>query len=181
MRPRLALRSDWWEGTYRLGDAEAPVAPRPSLMATAKQHPWMFVGIALLFLGAPVLFGKFLSAGATRSNPRGRRSRRRRPVRVNAEDASRVARAKDFREDFHWGIRAKGLKKTNVSRVPRALVKLGKLEAVTYSTNKKGDGFSHYEHDFGPTKKPTLAMDIDNKRLHIVGGGYTVTDRGIER
>lgn len=61
-------------------------------------------------------------------------------------------------------------------------MELGSLEAITYGTAKGGDGFSHYEHAFGEQggRKPVLAMDPRTKRLWIVGGRYTVTDRGIE-
>jgi hypothetical protein len=84
-------------------------------------------------------------------------------------------------EGFHWGRKARKLVKVRVAREPRELVKLGTLEAVTYSTTKGGHGFAHYEHEFGEggRRKPTLAMDPRGRRLHVVGGGYSVEDRGI--
>lgn len=92
-----------------------------------------------------------------------------------------MGEASAFREAFTWGqSKGRRISRVNVSKTPRRLVKLGTLEQVTYSTTKKGDGFSHYVHDF-ESKRPTLAMDLDNRRLHVVGGGYTVTSRGIER
>jgi len=53
---------------------------------------------------------------------------------------------------------------------------------VVYSTAKHGAKHAHYEHSFGETgkSKPILAMDPKSKRLHVVGGAYTVTRRGIE-
>lgn len=92
-----------------------------------------------------------------------------------------IAEAKSFYRDFHWGIPHRKVKRVKVAPRPRALVKLGKLEGVTYSTNKKGDGFSHYEHAFGEEggKKPVLAVDVESKKLHVVGGDYKVEDRGI--
>lgn len=92
-----------------------------------------------------------------------------------------LERARDFRERFHWGRPARGVRKTSVAPLPKALAKLGTLEAVVYGTHKQGDGYSHYEHEFGEDggRKPELAVDPDSGRLHIVGGGYRVEERGI--
>jgi len=84
---------------------------------------------------------------------------------------------------FHWGRSSRRTLRARPSPRPRSLVKLGQLEAVTYST-RKGHGaraFAHWEHEFGEEggRKPTLAVDPSNKRLHIVGGDYQVEDRGI--
>jgi hypothetical protein len=69
-----------------------------------------------------------------------------------------------------------------VSPLPKTLAKLGELEAVVYRTAKHGERRASYEHEFGETgkRKPILALDPINKRLHVVGGEYTVTSRGIE-
>lgn len=91
-----------------------------------------------------------------------------------------MRRAADFRRAFTWGRPAHRVRRANVSPAPRALTELGRLKAVIYSVNKEGDGPSEYIHEF-EAPRPALAMDIDNRRLHVVGGGYTVTRRGIER
>jgi hypothetical protein len=49
---------------------------------------------------------------------------------------------------------------------------------VTYRTKKRGETATLFEHEF-EGRRPWLAMDIENKRLHLLGGSYTVTDRGI--
>ncbi len=100
-----------------------------------------------------------------------------------AKRAGRVAEARRQWEEFHWGRQSRGApKRANVPIAPEVLVKLGSLEAVTYRTTKGREPVTHYTHEFGETggKKPTLAMDPETKRLHIIGGGYTVTRRGIE-
>lgn len=91
-----------------------------------------------------------------------------------------IERAKQAFKGFHWGRSSRRAIRSKPSPRPAALVKLGRLEAVTYST-KKGGEFAHWEHEFGEEggRKPTLAMDPSNKRLHIVGGDYKVEDRGI--
>jgi hypothetical protein len=98
---------------------------------------------------------------------------------VNPRDA--LERAKQFREEFHWGFPARKVTRRSVPPRPDVLVKLGQLESVTYATHKKGDGYSHYEHAFGEEggRKPQLAVDPDSGKLHIVGGSYRVEKRGI--
>ncbi len=57
-------------------------------------------------------------------------------------------------------------------------MKLGTLHSVCYQTKKKGEPVQLFEHEF-EGKKPWLAMDVENKRLHLLGGSYTVNSRGI--
>ena len=92
-----------------------------------------------------------------------------------------LQKAADFYEDLHWGIEPETVKRAKIPRTPKAVTELGQLESVVYSTDKNGDGFSHYEHAFGEEggEKPLLAVDPENKKLHVVGGDYTVEDRGI--
>jgi hypothetical protein len=91
------------------------------------------------------------------------------------------SRAREAYEALHWGIPARRMRRVRPAARPRALAELGKLEAVTYATHKKGDGPSLYEHHFGEEggSQPSLAVDVDSGDLHIVGGDYTVEDRGI--
>ena len=58
------------------------------------------------------------------------------------------------------------------------LTELGELVSVTYRTRKRGESAQFFEHEF-EGKRPRLGMDIRNKRLHLVGGDYTVTADGI--
>jgi hypothetical protein len=90
-------------------------------------------------------------------------------------------RASDLYRDLHWGLGPRRVRRVHTSPRPRSLAELGTLSSVTYATHKKGDGPSLYEHQFGEEggKKPSLAVDVDTGRLHIVGGDYTVEDRGI--
>jgi hypothetical protein len=83
-------------------------------------------------------------------------------------------------EDLHWGIPAKRARHVR-TRASRALAELGRLESITYSTNKRGDGPSDYVHTFGEEggRKPRLAVDAETRDLVIVGGDYTVEPRGI--
>ncbi len=57
-------------------------------------------------------------------------------------------------------------------------MKLGELHSVVYRTHKRGERAQLFEHEF-EGRKPWLAMDVSNKRLHLLGGSYTVTADGI--
>jgi hypothetical protein len=94
--------------------------------------------------------------------------------------APRSARSAELYEALHWGIPA-GKTRTVRTRKAVDLAELGRLESVTYSTNKRGDGPSHYVHEFGEEggRKPSLAVDAHTRDLVIVGGDYDVEPRGI--
>ena len=100
---------------------------------------------------------------------------------MNPSLSPRQQRAREVYRAFHWGIPPKRVRKVKTSPRPHTPAELGTLEAVTYATEKRGDGPSLYEHQFGEEggRKPRLAVDVDTNRLHIVGGDYTVEDRGI--
>jgi hypothetical protein len=112
-------------------------------------------------------------------NPRARRTRPR-AIRIPRwpEPAKRAAK---LFEDLHWGIAPKKVRQVRKPHAGAALAELGQLEAVEYSTTKKGDGPSVYHHKFGEEggRRPTLAVDPETRDLHIVGGSYTVEQRGI--
>jgi len=57
---------------------------------------------------------------------------------------------------------------------------IGILTHVVYATEKKGDGYSKYIHEFGEEIGPPPGLAADDKgRLWIVGGNYTAPEPGI--
>lgn len=100
---------------------------------------------------------------------------------MNGRGNDAIERARKAFKAFHWGRSPKRVVSAKVPPRPRSLAELGRLEAIVYSTKKGRERHAHYEHEFGEEggRKPTLAMDPDNRRLHIVGGDYDVEDRGI--
>lgn len=64
-------------------------------------------------------------------------------------------------------------------QLPRVLVKLGELRGLIYSSDKEQCGRPRTFIHFMDTP-PVLACDATGKQLHIVGGNYRVTARGIE-
>jgi hypothetical protein len=64
-------------------------------------------------------------------------------------------------------------------RNPDVLVKLGRLRGLIYTSDKGRCGQPRtYVHFM--EKMPLLACDPAGKQLHILGGRYRVTARGIE-
>jgi hypothetical protein len=102
--------------------------------------------------------------------------RRRRKVRGNPLPRDPA----DAYTAFHWGRKPDRVRRVNVPPTPRQLVELGELASVTYAT-RKGSEDADYMHDFGRSGRgrPRLAYDPRSRRLHIIGGAYTVEDRGI--
>ncbi len=108
-----------------------------------------------------------------------RKKRHKRRVPINLE--RKVDMASDFYQDFHWGNQPKNLIERKISKSPKVGVKLGQLINVTYKTSKGNEGPTYYEHEFGEEggERPDLIADVDNKRLHIIGGDYNITEAGI--
>jgi hypothetical protein len=93
-----------------------------------------------------------------------------------------VERAADFRKKFHWGIPGRKVRRAKVPKAPKVMTKLGEIVNITYKTKKRGESAQFFVHEFGEEggRRPTLGMDIENKKLHFVGGDYDVTADGIK-
>ena len=144
--------------------AIAPTPPRSVSTRTRPgsgwSRPWIVAGVAIGTFVALSWWGSRKSRGARR-NPLPR-------------DPYRAYRS------FHWGNNPDKTKRVRLSKRPRRLVQLGALDAITYAT-RKGTEDADYVHRFGKRGRgrPALAYDPDGRGLHIIGGKYTVEDRGI--
>jgi hypothetical protein len=81
----------------------------------------------------------------------------------------------------HWGLGGKGKLEQLRCADPRKGVytKLGDLVAVSYATEKGGDGGpAIYDHEFS-RRLPELLYSESGEGLVIAGGSYRVTARGI--
>lgn len=107
-----------------------------------------------------------------------------RMIREHERELSRLQRranptkAEDAFEAFHWGRRPRRKLVADVPPLPAEAFELGKVISITYEATK-GRQHAAWEHDFGEPR-PTLAADPEGEQLLILGGGYRVTDRGIE-
>lgn len=133
-------------------------------------EPWRRVPWGKVALGAGLAAAAWVVFSGSSSAER--------PEASNPDDDDQAER---FYKRFHWGRPPTGKKRVKLSPVPRRLVELGSLEAVTYAARKGAEGLVDYVHSFGEEggRKPTLAADPRSRRLHIVGGDYDVQGRGI--
>lgn len=80
-------------------------------------------------------------------------------------------------EGFHWGETFEGGELVELPPLEPVIWRLGELVEVVYEASKGGRP-THWVHAF-EDQRPVLACGQDEKRLYIVGGDYSVTDRGI--
>jgi len=64
-------------------------------------------------------------------------------------------------------------------RSPKTGLLVGSLDGVLYTTVRDGKR-EKYIHEFKRASRPLLVASHDGKTLHILGGRYEFTERGIE-
>jgi len=102
------------------------------------------------------------------------RVRRTRRARCDEFD-----QARRLFESFHAFRPPELLRQSCRREIPDVLVKLGRLRGVIYTSDKGRCGQPRtYVHFM--KAMPLLACDPAGKQLHILGGRYRVTARGIE-
>lgn len=97
--------------------------------------------------------------------------------RVSYADRDAVSRAADLYERFS-GHEAEAIGKVRVNPMPKVGVAIGEVDGILYSTVRDGV-FEKYIHKFRQRDKPLFVVSPDGKSLHLVGGNYTFTERGI--
>ena len=93
------------------------------------------------------------------------------------ERAQPMLKATELFEDLHGGEDPEAVRPVQLELESTA-AELGKLEAVEYLADR-GDGTATYRHVF-EAPLPVLAVSPGARRLLVLEGGYTVTERGIE-
>jgi hypothetical protein len=63
--------------------------------------------------------------------------------------------------------------------VPKTGLVIGELDGILYTTVRDGKT-EKYQHDFKKSSRPHLISSSDGESLHILGGEYEFTERGIE-
>lgn len=99
---------------------------------------------------------------------------KRRKRNPDGGDAVRQASARF--EDFR-GEAPASVDKVRLSR-PAAGLAVGELDGVLYTTTRDGKTES-YVHKFRKKSRPLLVSSDDGNSLHIIGGRYEFTERGI--
>jgi hypothetical protein len=90
-----------------------------------------------------------------------------------------VDRARQLFERFHAFAPPLLLRQRCTREIPDVLVKLGRLRGLIYTSDKGRCGQPRTYVHFMETM-PLLACDPRGRQLHILGGRYRVTARGIE-
>ncbi len=98
-------------------------------------------------------------------------------TRVTKRKARKLQKAARLYEDFTGDV-PQFVEKIYVE-LPDVVWLLGELDAVQYSCFRDGRE-EHYIHEFRKSSRPLLVVNSDGTALHIVGGRYHITDRGIE-
>lgn len=105
---------------------------------------------------------------------RGKGKRRRNPVGPTQRE---IDSAHELFRDF-TGEHPERLQNVKI-RTPKSGLVIGELDGVLYTTVRDGKT-EKYQHDFKKGSRPLLASSHDGESLHILGGEYEFTERGIE-
>lgn len=103
-------------------------------------------------------------------------SRAGKPQRIRAESAE-VRKAASLFQRFS-GHDAEPIGHMEIPPSPRVLVAIGELDALLYTTVRDGKR-EKYIHHFKHSDKPVFAVSPDGRSIHILGGRYRFTERGI--
>ncbi len=90
---------------------------------------------------------------------------------------TQVRKAKQLYTDFS-GHEGDEIIHTQKPRIPDALVVIGELEAVIYSTVRDSE-HERYIHKFRKSSRPLLCVSPEGDQLFVIDGSYQFTDRGI--
>lgn len=112
--------------------------------------------------------------GKAKRKPRARAASARR----NPSGAAAIAQATRTFKKWH-GFDPKRSLELSDQKSPRVQVKLGDVHAIEYVSNKWTGRKERYRHVF-KSPRPLLCTGPDARGLFIHGGGYKVTERGIE-
>lgn len=66
----------------------------------------------------------------------------------------------------------------NIPPRPDTLAVIGEIDGIMYSTIREGK-LEKYLHEFKPNSRPLFCVSPDGKTIHLIGGSYDFTARGI--
>lgn len=96
---------------------------------------------------------------------------------LSRADQDDLARAADLYERFS-GHQAEVVGKIRINPIGKVGVAIGEVDGILYSTVRDGQ-LEKYIHKFRKADKPLFVVSPDGKSLHLVGGNYSFTERGI--
>lgn len=66
-----------------------------------------------------------------------------------------------------------------VPEIDPVMLTMGKCLGIIYESVRDGET-EKYIHQFKKSARPLLCVSSDGQQLYLIGGSYSVTDRGIE-
>lgn len=96
------------------------------------------------------------------------------PDELKEEVSEAIDRFTDFRGDEPDFIETMELKP-----IDPVMLTIGQCTGIMYETTRDGQK-EKYIHQFKKTAQPLLCVSSDGLQLYLIGGSYSVTDRGIE-
>lgn len=96
---------------------------------------------------------------------------KRRASRAEIDAARNLQRA--FRE-----AEPRGFKRMTLPKVPRAVMNMGRLDFIGYTTTHNGKE-TLYTHVFERDSRPHIGAGPKRNQLYILGGRYRVSGRGV--
>lgn len=88
-----------------------------------------------------------------------------------------VKQASKLYEEF-TGHNAELIGRVEKPVVPDVMAVIGDVDGILYSTVRDGK-LERYIHEFAVKSRPLFAVSHDGKSLHMLGGAYDFTERGI--
>lgn len=109
-----------------------------------------------------------------------RQAKKKRQVKRNpGGDVQREIRQAAARFEGFRGEPAEQALRVTVPPTPRVMLTIGECVGIMYRTRRDGQ-VDEYLHRFNRKSRPTLCCSSDGKKLYLLDGAYSVTDRGIE-
>ena len=94
------------------------------------------------------------------------------------EQAAKVKQAIKRFESF-TGMNVEYIDQVEVQPIDDVMLTMGKCTGIMYSTVRDGVQ-EKYLHQFKKSAQPLLCVSSDGLQLYLIGGSYSVTDKGIE-
>lgn len=110
-----------------------------------------------------------------------RASKKQPARRANPVPPSRVVQLRNASKLFKNFTGHKASRKVSIDKpeIPDVLLAVGDVDGILYTTVRDGKQ-ERYIHEFRKTSRPLFCVSPDGKQLHMIGGKYTFTERGIE-
>ena len=149
-------------------------AQATKIAKSAAKHSRDIIGVAPSSMTTAQIITAVKDGCINTMRKRGKDKRRQNPV---GPTQSQIDQAGELFKDF-TGSAPDSLQKVRI-RNPKTGLVIGELDGVLYTTVRDGKT-ERYEHNFKKGNRPHLVAAHDGQSLHILGGDYEFTERGIE-